>query len=48
MSDPEIIRLKKENYLLRELNNNLKIQVNEQAVKIGELQSSHLNLKIKV
>ena len=47
MSEPEIIRLKKENYRLRELNNNLKMQVDEQAVKIGELQSSHLNLKNK-
>ena len=47
MSEPEIIRLKKENHRLRELNNNLKIQVDEQAVKIGELQSSHLNLKNK-
>ena len=47
MSEPEIIRLKKENYRLKELNKNLKIQVDEQAVKIGELQSSHLNLKNK-
>ena len=40
MADPEIVRLKKEIELLREHNAQLKIQIEEQALMIGQMETS--------
>ena len=47
MSDPEIVKLKKEIELLREHNAQLKIQIEEQALMIGQMETQHLNIMNK-
>ena len=44
MSEPEIVRLKKEIELLREHNAQLKIQLEEQGLLLGQLEAKNLNL----
>ena len=47
MSDPEIVKLKKEIELLREHNAQLKLQLEEQALQLGEMETQHLNIMNK-
>ena len=44
MSDIEIVKLKKEIQLLREHNAQLKIQLEEQSLQLGELERRNLNI----
>ena len=47
MSDPQIVRLKKEIELLREHNVQLKIQLEQQAEQLGQMEYQHLNIMNK-
>ena len=47
MSDPQIVRLKKEIELLREHNAQLKQQIEEQALQLGQMETQHLNIMNK-
>ena len=47
MSDPQIVRLKKEIELLREHNVQLKIQLEQQAEQLGQIEYQHLNIMNK-
>ena len=44
MSDTQIVRLKKEIQLLREHNAQLKIQLEEQGLQLGQMEVQHLNI----
>ena len=47
MSETQIVRLKKEIEILREHNVQLKMQVEEQAEQIGQMEYQHLNIMNK-
>ena len=47
MTDPQVVRLKKEIELLREHNVQLKIQVEQQAEQLGQMEYQHLNIMNK-
>ena len=47
MSEPQIVRLKKEIELLREHNVQLKIQLEQQAEQLGQMEYQHLNIMNK-
>ena len=47
MSDTQVVRLKKEIELLREHNVQLKMQVEEQAEQLGQMEYQHLNIMNK-
>ena len=47
MTDPQVVRLKKEIELLREHNVQLKIQVEQQAEQLGQMEYEHLNIMNK-
>ena len=45
MSDPQIIKLKKEIRLLTEYNAQLKLQLEEQTIKIGEMENQNIQMQ---
>ena len=47
MADNQIIKLKKEIELLRDHNAQLKLQLEEQALQLGEMETQHLNIMNK-